>query len=154
MTLSRRGFLGAAGALLVLGGCGVDEAREEPPSDAEVLAGLLAVERRAGAPVVGLPEAELIARQDAAHARRLAAAAGVGEGAPPAATLSLRDALARKQDAVFAYVEALPRLAAPDHRVLVMQIAGSEAEQLVLIRAALGEPLVPDAFAGFTVGAA
>jgi len=152
--LSRRGFLGAAGAFVVLGGCGVDEARKEPPSDAEVLAGLLAVELGAGAPVVGLPEAELVARQDAAHARRLAAAAGAPEGGPPEATLSLRDALARKQDALFSYVAALPRLTDPDHRVLVMQIAGSEAEQLVLIRAALDGPLVPDAFAGFTVEAA
>jgi len=149
--LSRRGFLGAAGALIVLGGCGVDEAREEPPTDADVLTGLLGVERRAGAPVVGLPEAELLARQDAAHAQRLAAAAGVADDGPAGTTLTLQDAFARKQEAVFAYVQALPRLADADHRLLVMQIAGSEAEQLVLIRAALGEPLVPDAFAGFTV---
>ena len=49
VSLSRRRFLGAAGALVggaLLGGCGVDEAGEEPPTDADVLAGLL--QRRAG----------------------------------------------------------------------------------------------------------
>jgi rubrerythrin len=51
---------------------------------------------------------------------------------------------------VFAYVAALPRIADPDLRVLVMQVAASEAEHLAALRLAAGEEPVPDAFAGFT----
>ena len=153
MTLSRRDLLGAA-ALVVLAGCGVEEAGEAPPPDAEVLDGLLQVELAAGAALIGVAGAELLARQDQAHARRLAEAAGA-EPAPRSAdaTRDVAGALARKQDAVFAYVAALPKLADPDHRVLVMQIAASEAEQLVVLREALGERPVLDAFAGFAAGA-
>jgi hypothetical protein len=151
--LSRRGFL-AASAALVLAGCGVDEAGQDPPSDAEVLTGLLEPELAAAAPVIGSPIAELLVRQDARHAQRLAELAGV---APPGsrsdAAVDLPTGLARKQQAVFAYVAALPRLADPAARVAVMQILASEAEHIAALREANGAEPVPDAFAGFTEAA-
>jgi hypothetical protein len=154
--LSRRQFLGTAGALVggaLLGGCGAEEAGKEPPTDAEVLAGLLRRERAAGAAVIGVPGAELIARQDGLHARRLASLAGI-DHAESTEAVELPTALARKQEAVFAYVEALPRLADPEVRVLVMQLAASEAEHLAALRLAAGEEPIPDPFAGFTEGMA
>jgi rubrerythrin len=50
---------------------------------------------------------------------------------------------------VFAYVQALPRLEDPDLRVLVMQLAASEAEHMAALRLSAGVEPVPDAFAGF-----
>jgi hypothetical protein len=147
--LSRREFLGAAGSSLLLAGCGVDEAGKEPPTDAEVLGGLLPVELAAGGAVIGSPIAELVARQDVQHARKLAALAGVEAGRPAPQAIDLAAALERKQRAVFAYVEALPRLADADARVTVMQILAGEAEQLAALRLAAGREPVPDAFAGF-----
>ena len=151
---SRRGFLGAAGALAgaLLAGCGREEAGRPPRPDAAVLADLLGPELRAGAAVAGVAGAGLVARQDELHARRLARLAGGLRADRPAASGDLRTALARKQQAVFAYVDALPRLADPDLRVLVMQIAASEAEQLATLRLEAGEEPVPDAFAGYTAG--
>jgi hypothetical protein len=150
---TRRGFLGrAAGALVggaLLSGCGVDEAGKEPPSDGEVLAGLLPVELAAAGAVIGSPIAELLVRQDAQHARRLARQAGVPLEQPAPAALDLAAALERKQQAVFAYVEALPKLSDPDARVAVMEILGGEAEQLAALRLADGKEPVPDPFAGF-----
>jgi hypothetical protein len=148
---SRRRFLGAAGALAgaLMLGCGRDEAREGPPADEEVLAGLLGRERASAAAVSGVAGAAAIARQDALHVERLAALAGVA-GAAPSAGDDLAGALARKQEGVFAYVDALPRLSDPDLRVLVMQVAASEAAHLAALRLAAGEEPVPDAFAGFT----
>lgn len=151
--VTRRRFLGAAGALAgaLLAGCGRDAARERPPSDAEVLRGLLRRERAAGAAVAGLAGAAAIARQDERHAERLGALAGAGPLARPADRgADLTAALALKQEAVFAYVEALPRLADPDHRVLVMQLAASEAEHIAALRLDARRDPVPDAFAGFT----
>ncbi len=149
VALTRRGFLVASA--LVLAGCGVDEAGNAPPTDADVLAGLLETEVAAGAAVIGAPAAELLARQDARHAQRLAALAGV---APPDSrsdgAVDLATGLARKQEAVFAYVAALPKLADPGARVAVMQILASEAEHLSALRQGAGRPAVPDAFAGFT----
>jgi TAT (twin-arginine translocation) pathway signal sequence len=153
---SRRQFLGTAGALVggaLLGGCGAKEAGKEPPTDAEVLGGLLRRELAAGAAVVGVTGSELIARQDVLHARRLASLAGIDQP-EAAAAVDLTTALARKQDAVFAYVEALPRLADPEARVLVMQVAASEAEHLAALRLAAGVDPVPDPFVGFTEGMA
>jgi hypothetical protein len=146
--LTRRDFLAAAGAL-VIAGCGADEAGKEPPSDAEVITGLLPLELAAGGAVIGSPIAELLARQDAQHARRLAALAGAPLERPAPTAHDLAAALARKQEAVFAYVEALPKLADPGARVVVMQILASEAEHLAALRLAAGEQPVPDAFAGF-----
>jgi hypothetical protein len=51
---------------------------------------------------------------------------------------------------VFAYVDALPKLSDPDLRVLVMQLAASEAAHLAALRLATGQEPVPDPFAGFT----
>ena len=73
-----------------------------------MLAGLLRHERAAGAAVIGSPLAELLMRQDERHAARLAELAGAG-GRRADAAADLAAALARKQEAVFAYVEALPR---------------------------------------------
>jgi hypothetical protein len=152
VSLTRRRFLGAAGALagVLLSACGRDAARARPPADAEVIRGLLRSERAAGAAVTGLPGAAAIARQDERHARRLAAIGGAARATPPAqATGDLSVALARKQETVFAYVQALPRLEDPDLRVLVMQLAASEAEHLAALRLSAGADPVPDAFAGF-----
>ena len=152
---SRRRFLGAAGALVggaLLGGCGAEEAGKAPRSDADVLRELLRHELTAGAAVIGVAGSELIARQDALHARRLAGRAGTDLSGRPATAVHLPAALIRKQDAVFAYVEALPRLADPALRVLVMQLAASEAEHLAALRLEAGDEPVPDAFAGFTEG--
>ena len=152
VALSRRRFLGAAGALAgaLLTGCGRDAARERPPSDADVLAGLLRRELRTWEAVRGVTGAEAIARQDEEHVERLSALTGtaVELEAPPRD--DPRAALARKQEGVFAYVEALPRLSDPDLRALVMQLAASDAEHLAALRLAAGEEPVPDAFAGFT----
>jgi hypothetical protein len=150
VSLSRRGFLGALAAA-VLAGCGRDDARRRPPSDGELVAGLLEREAAAAGAVAGLAGAAAIAAQDARHLERLAARAGVA--APPRAAGGgdLAVALARKQEAVFGYVEALPRLADPDLRVLVMQVAASEASHLAALRLEAGDDPVPDAFAGFTL---
>jgi hypothetical protein len=141
---SRRGFLGAAGALVgvLWAGCGRDEARMEPPSDAEVLRGLLRREAAAAGAASGV-----VARQDAEHLDELAARAGVAPPEPPGGG----DAVSLKQLAVFGYVDALPKLSDPELRVLVMQIAASEAEHIAALRLEAGEEPVPDAFAGFTV---
>ena len=61
--------------------------------------------------------------------------------------------LAAKQQALFAYVEALPELSDPELRVLVMTIAASEAEHLAALRLEAGGEPVPDAFAGYTAAA-
>lgn len=151
MKLTRREFVGAS-AVLLLAGCGADEARKEPPSDEAVLRELLAVELAAGAAVIGSPVADLLVHQDARHAQQLATLAGVSPTAA-GAPVDLATGLARKQQAVFAYVEALPKLADPETRVAVMQILGSEAEHVAALRQAAGAQPVPDAFAGFTEAA-
>lgn len=149
--LSRRGFL-VASAGLVLAGCGVDEAERKPASEGSVLRGLLDAEIAAGAAVIGSPIAELLVRQDARHAQRLAALAGVSAPAPGEA-VDLATALARKQEMVFSSVDALPKLADPEARVVVMQILASEAEHIAALRQAAGAQPVPDAFAGYTEAA-
>ena len=146
MVVSRRRFLGAAGALAgaLWVGCGRDDAREQPPSDAEVLAGVLRREAAAAGAAAGVAT---IATQDREHLRELAARAGV-EAPDPAAG---GDALALKQAALFGYVAALPKLSDPALRVLVMQVVASEASHMAALRLAAGEEPVPDAFAGYTV---
>jgi hypothetical protein len=119
-----------------------------------VLAGLLRRERAVGAAVAGVTGAALIARQDELHAERLAGLAGVAADEQSGGAGDLRSALTRKQEYVFASVDALPRLADPDLRALVMQIAASEAEHMAALRLGAGEEPVPDAFAGYTEAAA
>jgi hypothetical protein len=143
VVVSRRGFLGAAAAGVLWAGCGRDDARREPPSDAEVVSGLLRREAAAAGAAAGA-----IARQDARHLRDLAARAGVAAPVP----VGGGDALALKQLALFGYVDALPKLADPGLRVLVMQVAASEAAHMAALRLEAGEEPVQDAFAGFTVG--
>ena len=152
MSLSRRRFLGAAGVLAgaLLSACGRDAARERPPADAEVIAGLLKRELAAGAALAGVAGAAAIARQDELHARRLREWAGpAAQRQRSDAGGDLRAALARKQEGVFAYVDSLPRLADPDLRVRVMQLAASEAAHLAALRLGAGDDPAPDAFAGF-----
>ena len=142
--VSRRRFLGAAGALAgaLWVGCGRDDAREQPPSDADVVAGVLRREAAAAGAAAGT-----IAGQDRMHLRELAAKAGVEAPAPAAGG----DAPALKQEAVFGYVAALPKLSDPELRVLVMQVLASEAAHMAALRLEDGERPVPDAFAGYTV---
>jgi hypothetical protein len=138
-----------AGALLA--GCGRDAAGERPPSDADVFGELLGREQRARAAVRGVRGGERILRQDREHLMRLSAVAGVAALDPHSRRGGdLAAALARKQEGVFAYIAALPRLADPDLRVLVMQLAASEAEHLAALRLAAGAEPVPDPFAGLT----
>ena len=153
VSLSRRRFLGTAGALagVLVSACGRDAARRQPPTDAEVIGGLLERELVAGAAVAGVAGAAAIARQDELHARRLREAAGaMSQRRRSDAGGDLRVALARKQEGVFAYVDSLPRLADPDLRVLVMQLTAGEAAHLAALRIAAGDDPVPDAFAGFS----
>jgi hypothetical protein len=149
----RRRFLGIAGALAgaLLAGCGRDAAGERPPSDAEVFGELLEREQRARAAVRGVRGGEPILRQDREHLTRLSAVAGIAPLEPRSRPSGdLPAALARKQEGVFAYVDALPRLSDPALRVLAMQLAASEAEHLAALRLAAGEEPVPDPFAGLT----
>jgi hypothetical protein len=142
VVIGRRRFLGAALAGVLWAGCGRDEARREPPSDAEVLREALGREAAVAGAATGV-----IARQDAEHLRALAKRAGVAAPAPA----SGGDVLALKQAAVFGYVAALPKLSDPELRVLVMQVVASEAAHLAALRLEDGEQPVPDAFAGYTV---
>ena len=80
MVISRRGFLGAAVAGVLWAGCGRDDARREPPSDAAVLRGVLGREAAAAGAAAGV-----VARQDAEHLSALAARAGVAAPDPVAA---------------------------------------------------------------------
>ena len=89
----------------------------------------------------------MIARQDAEHLAQLAGRAGVAAPEPPGGG----DPVALKQLAVFGYIEALPKLSDPELRVLVMQVAASEAAHMAALRLEAGEEPVQDAFAGFTV---
>jgi hypothetical protein len=143
VVVSRRRFIGAAAAGVLWAGCGRDDARREPPSDADVMRGVLRREAAAAGASTGTP-----ARQDGEHLRALAAAAGVTAPDPGGGG----DALSLKQLALFCYVDALPKLADPALRVLVMEVAASEAAHMAALRLEAGEEPVPDAFAGFTVG--
>ena len=150
--VNRREFLGgaiiAAGALV--SGC-AGEAEPAVPPDAALLAPLLAGERAAVTALATVAGAAAVRDQDRRHAARLRsvlAALGATADAPEPDPLP---ALERKQQNVYDYVAVLPQLADPDLRVLVMELAASEAEHLAALRLEAGdEPVVPDAFAGFT----
>ena len=152
VSLRRREFLGAIAGGLLIGGC-AGETEPAVPRDAEVLAPLLAGEY-AALDALGDDPADLIAAADRGHVRRLrrAIVAAGGDPEAPAGDDPLPQ-LARKQQNVFDYAAALPRLSDPDLRVLVLQLAAEEAEHLAALRLAAGDEPVPDAFAGLTLGA-
>jgi hypothetical protein len=159
--LTRRAFIGAAGASLAAAaiGCGgEDSAADASRADAAILQGMLARERAAAARLRELAAqggrgAAAIARaraHDDAHARRLAAelrrlggrtpAAAAPAGAAPATPLV--SALAIKQDLYARYLDELALLRAAKLRRLVVSIAIVESEHVAALRAAAGaDPL-------------
>ena len=147
---SRRAFLGAALAAGVLvSGCAGEEEPAVAP-DAALLGPLLAGEHAAVAALGAVAGAAAIRDQDRRHAARLRAAIEALGATPGAPGDDPSPALERKQRNVYDYVAALPRLADPELRVLVMELLASEAEHIAALRMAAGDVPVPDAFAGFT----
>ena len=155
MSLRRREFLGAMAAGALLSGC-AGESEPAVPPDAEVLDALLPGEVEALEALDGLPGVGPVLVQDRAHVARLRRAIAALGPAPDMLGTRTGDplpALERKQQNVFDYVAALPRLADPELRVLVLELAASESEHLAALRLAAGQEPVPDAFAGFTPAA-
>jgi hypothetical protein len=168
--LSRRRLLEAgalAGAAVLLGACGAEDARPGPRAEARVLAGLLARERDAiaglGAAVETLDgaaaaSARRLLAHDRRHARALAGALAARGATPPPSrpafstpgggSAPLPHALARKEAALAAYVQALGALGDPGLRVRLMEIAAAEAEHAAVLRMLLGRDPAPDAFGG------
>jgi hypothetical protein len=163
--LTRRAFIGAAGASLVAvaAGCGgEDSAAEASRADAALIGGMLARERAAAQRLRGLAArggrgAEAIARartHDEAHARRLAAELRRLGGRRPAAaaptagaaSAPLVAALAIKQDLYARYLEEMPLLRAAALRTLVVEIAVVEAEHVAALRDAAGAEALDDPF--------
>ncbi|HWT25810.1 MAG TPA: twin-arginine translocation signal domain-containing protein [Solirubrobacteraceae bacterium] len=163
--LSRRRFLEAGaltGAALLLGACGAEVALPSRRAEARVLAGLLARERAAiaglGAALETLEGARAAqVRGLLAHDRRHAAVLGEAlrvRGTPPSAapaaraTGSLERALADKEAALAAYVQALGGIADAPLRVRLAETAAAEAEHAAVLRMLLGADPVPGAFGG------
>jgi len=164
--LSRRRLLEAgalAGTALLLGGCGHGRGRPGRDAETAVLRGLLAREAAVVAALGPAAEGLVGARgrrarrllgQDRLHLAALSAALGTPATAAPSPVApavpeaALAVALARKEAALAAYVDALPRLGDGDLRVTVMQIAAAEAEHAAVLRLLLGRAAAPDAFAG------
>jgi hypothetical protein len=162
--LTRRAFLGAAGATLVAvaAGCGSDgSAAESTRADAVVLQGMLARERAAaqklrelaGEGGRGTQEILRARSHDEAHARRLAAELRRLGGRTPAqapprtrASAPVLAALEIKQDLYARYLDAIALLRAPALRALVVSIAVVEAEHVAALRAAAGADPLDDAF--------
>jgi hypothetical protein len=159
--LTRRAFIGVAGASLVAvaAGCGgEDSTAGVGRADAALLGAMLARERAAveqlrelaarggrGAAEIGRARVH-----DEAHARRLAAELRKLGGRTPAAatpgaavaTSPVLGALAIKQDLYARYLEEMPLLRTAALRSLVTEIAIVEAEHVAALRAASGaEPL-------------
>jgi hypothetical protein len=175
VAVTRRALLGA-GAVAALGTAGCGVSTDRPAPDADVLAGLLAVERElvaAWSAAAALPGAEgetarAVLAHERAHVRRLEAAlaGGVGAGAPvpPDVTRAARAlrthagagegraafdaALALERAAAAAHAAALGRLRDPEARTLVMALSGAEAQHAAAVALALGREPLPDAFAG------
>ena len=160
--LSRRRLLeagAAAGAALLLGACGAEQRRPGRAGEATVLRSLLAHEAAVVAALAaaadGLHGAEArrarrMVAQDRRHAATLAAALGAAAmpASPPAGAPTIEVALARKEAALAAYVDALPRIGDGDLRVTVLQLAAAEAEHLAVLRLLLGREAAPGAFGG------
>ena len=157
MSLRRREFLGAVAAGVLIGGCAGEQDPAIPP-DGDVLNALLPGEVEALRELEDAgPGLEEIRSQDRRHVSRLRTAIAALGPAPDMLGARQGDPLPlleRKQRNVFDYVAALPRLADPELRVLVMELAASEAEHLAALRLAAGAEPVPDAFAGFTAAGA
>jgi hypothetical protein len=163
--LTRRAFIGVAGASLVAvaAGCGGEDAPADAGrADAALLGAMLAREHAAVEQLRELAArggrgAAEIARaraHDEAHARRLAAelrklggrtpAAATPTGA--AATSPVPAALAIKQDLYARYLEELPLLRTAALRSIVTEIAIVEAEHVAALRAASGADPLDTAF--------
>jgi hypothetical protein len=177
VAVTRRALLGA-GAVAALGtaGCGVSRDRPAPPADADVLAGLLAVERelvtawRAAAALAGAEgaTARAVLAHERTHVRRLEAAlagrSAAGAPVPSDVTRAARElrtqagagdgpaaldaALALERAAAAAHIAALGRLRDPEARTLVMGLSGAEAQHAAAVALTLGREPLPDAFAG------
>ena len=155
VALSRRRFLGAAGALAgaLLAGCGRDEAARSPEPDSGVLAGLLAREQTTIAAARRARRRRCVAlrAQDARHAARLQRElSALGRQRRSCG----RQRCGRRGGAHAGGRVRVHRSAAapggPGPARAVMQLAASEAEHLAALRMASGEVPVPAAFAGYT----
>jgi Ferritin-like domain len=172
--VDRRAVLAGGGALL-LAGCEKNSLRARikrgavvSTGDVQVLNRLLALEYyaiaayTAGLPLLGRSAAKVAKQflgQEAAHASTLAGlvkqAGGVAVmpapryalGQPvPGAIVSLLHRLENAQ--VVAYVELIPQLSPGRLRSTAAAIMANDAQHVAVLRAELGRPPVPAAFAG------
>lgn len=163
-----------AGSALALAGCS-DEApgpvavgpNESDAADVEILNAALDLEWRAVAAYkaaagllsgAALRSAKLLLEHEQEHVDGLAAAIRDLGGTPNRAQRSyelprlrtqpqaLRFAIALEQDAIAAYIDALPKLSDPDLRATAASIATAEAEHVALLRIALGQSPLREAF--------
>jgi hypothetical protein len=163
--LTRRAFIGVAGASLVAvaAGCGgAASPADAGRADAALIGAMLARERAAAEKLrelaaAGGRGAAAIARareHDEAHARRLAAELRKLGGRTPAAatpgaaagSTPVLSALAVKQDLYARYLEEMPLLRTAALRSLVTEIAIVEAEHVAALRAASGADPLDDLF--------
>jgi rubrerythrin len=163
--LTRRAFIGAAGASLVAlaAGCGGEDAPADAGrADAALLGAMLARERAAAEQLRelaarggrGSVEIGRARAHDEAHARRLAAELRKLGGRTPtpaspggaAAGTPVTVALAIKQDLYARYLEEMPLLRTAALRSLITEIAIVEAEHVAALRAASGADPLDDPF--------
>lgn len=168
--------IGVAGAsATLLAGCGDDtklaSAKTAPDesdtADVELLNSVLDLEHRAVAAYKAgaahlkgsvLQVGKLFLEQEQAHADGLSRAIRDADGTPNRAQASydfptltsqrdvLRFAIAIENDAIAAYIDALPKLGKGDLRATVSAIVANEAEHVAVLLGALGEPQVASAF--------
>jgi hypothetical protein len=141
---SRRGLL-AAGAGLLLAGCGA-EATPAPPPDAALLAAPLALELGLAA-AYGRLGGDLGRRLEARareHVARLrAAGAAAAEPVAPAEGDAAEAALALERRAMGAYVAAVGAVRTPARRLLAADLLTAAAQHAALLLRRLGrDPLV------------
>jgi hypothetical protein len=140
---TRRGLL-AGGALVLLGGCGEEEA-PAPPADA--LLRSLAAERAFGA---SASRWRKIAARSRERAERLAAAVSAEGGRPhdaPAPEGGSGDPIELGRAALAAHVAALPSLAGRELRRLGAHLVAGAAADVAVLGDELGRQAV-DAFPG------